>query len=232
MTPHISASKNEIAPLVLMPGDPLRAKFIADNFLENAKLVSSVRNMFIYTGSYKGREVTIAASGMGSGSIGIYAYELFKFYDVEKIIRLGSAGSYTSKLNVNDLIIAKSAYADSCSFAKLISGKPLHNAYADKDIIVDILASAQKQGIKITLENVHSTDVFYSIRDLSKTIEITKASAVEMESYALFTVANALNKKAGSILTISDSLITGDSLPSSQREQGFRTMIKLALEIN
>lgn len=232
MTPHINAPKGSIASLVLMPGDPLRAKFIAENFLTDAVLVSSVRNNLIYTGFYKGRKVSVASSGMGSGSIGIYAYELFKFYDVEKIVRLGSAGSYTKRLNVHDVILAKDVYSENCSFSELLTGKKTHKAQAHNDLIVDILGKAIKEGQQLTLETVHSTDVFYATRPLEQTIEITKASAVEMESYALFTVANFLNKKAASILTISDSLVTGESLSSQDREQSFIKMMKLGLELS
>lgn len=232
MTPHINAAEGSIASLVLMPGDPLRAKFIAENFLTNATLVSSVRNNLIYTGFYKGKKVSVASSGMGSGSIGIYAYELFKFYGVEKIVRLGSAGSYTKQLNVHDVILARDVYSENCSFSELLAGKKTHKAQANGDLIVDILGKAIKEGVKLTLETVHSTDVFYAIRPLEQTIEITKASAVEMESYALFTVANFLNKQAATILTISDSLVTGESLSSQDREQSFIKMIKLGLELS
>lgn len=232
MTPHINAAEGSIASLVLMPGDPLRAKFIAENFLTNATLVSSVRNNLIYTGFYKGKKVSVASSGMGSGSIGIYAYELFKFYGVEKIVRLGSAGSYTKQLNVHDVILARDVYSENCSFSELLAGKKTHKAQANGDLIVDILGKAIKEGVKLTLETVHSTDVFYAIRPLEQTIKITKASAVEMESYALFTVANFLNKQAATILTISDSLVTGESLSSQDREQSFIKMIKLGLELS
>ncbi|MDW2928408.1 purine-nucleoside phosphorylase [Mesomycoplasma ovipneumoniae] len=229
MTPHIEAKKHEIAPVVLMPGDPLRAEFIAKNFLTDAKLVSKVRNNLIFTGKYKDKEVTIAASGMGSGSIGIYAYELFKFYDVEKIIRIGSAGSYDKDLEIFDLVIAKSAWSDSCSFPALLGQGQSHLTYADLELVANLFHSAEKLGLSPVYTNIHSTDVFYSTRDLSKTIELSRAQAVEMESFALFTIANHLQKKAASILTISDSLITKTSLDPLARQEKFEEMIEIAL---
>ncbi|ADQ90309.1 purine nucleoside phosphorylase DeoD-type [Mesomycoplasma hyopneumoniae] len=230
MTAHIEAKKNEIASIVLMPGDPLRAEFIAKNFLKDAKLVSKVRNNLIFTGEYKGKKVTIAASGMGSGSIGIYAYELFKFYDVEKIIRIGSAGSYDKDLEVYSLVIANSAWSDSCSFPALISGKKVHLAHPNPGLVANLFHSATKLGLNPLYTRIHSTDVFYSSRNLEKTIELSKAKAVEMESFALFTIANYLGKKAASILTISDNLITKSELDSVTRQEKFVEMIEIALE--
>lgn len=231
MTPHISAEKEKIAKIVLMPGDPLRAKFIAENYLEDAELVSSVRNVFIYTGFYKGKQITVAASGMGTGSIGIYAYELFKFYDVEKIIRIGSAGSYREDLRVHHILIAEEAISDTCSFAKLMLGKKKHVIQSNKDLVADLLSIANKKGVNVSLERVHSTDAFYSQRPLETTIKLTEASAVEMESFALFVVAKLLKKQAASLLTISDNLITKEELNPLERQNGFTKMMEIALEI-
>ncbi|QPC29539.1 purine-nucleoside phosphorylase [Mesomycoplasma hyorhinis] len=231
MTPHISAEKNQIAKIVLMPGDPLRAKFIAENYLEEAKLVSSVRNVYIYTGFFKGKRISVAASGMGTGSIGIYAYELFKFYDVEKIVRIGSAGSYREDLKVHEILVAEEAISDSCAFAQLMLNKKKHLIHSDKDLVAELLSIANKKGINVSLERVHSTDAFYSQRPLEQTIELTKASAVEMESFALFVVAKLLNKKAASLLTVSDNLITKEELNPLERQNGFTKMMEIALEI-
>ncbi|AJR12237.1 Purine-nucleoside phosphorylase [Mesomycoplasma dispar] len=229
MTAHIEAKKNEISPIVLMPGDPLRAEFIAKNFLKDAKLVSKVRNNFIFTGKYKGKKVTVASSGMGSGSIGIYAYELFKFYNVEKIIRIGSAGSYDKNLEIYDLVIANSAWSDSCSFPALVSGKQTHLAQPDLELVANLFHSATKLKLNPTYARIHSTDVFYSSRELEKTISSSKAKAVEMESFALFTIASHLGKQAASILTISDNLITKSELDPLARQEKFGEMIKIAL---
>ncbi|AJC49661.1 DeoD-type purine-nucleoside phosphorylase [Mycoplasma flocculare] len=229
MTPHIEAKKNEIAPIVLMPGDPLRAEFIAKKFLKDVKLVSKVRNNLIFTGEYKGKKVTIASSGMGSGSIGIYAYELFKFYDVEKIIRVGSAGSYDKNLEIYNLVITKSAWSDSCSFPALISGKQSHLSYPDLGLVANLFHSATKLKLNPTYIRIHSTDVFYASRDLEKTISLSKAKAVEMESFALFTIAKHLQKKAASILTISDNLITKSELDHLERQEKFIEMFEVAL---
>ncbi|MBG0730865.1 purine-nucleoside phosphorylase [Mycoplasma sp. 'Moose RK'] len=229
MTPHIEAKKGEIAQIVLMPGDPLRAEFIAKNYLKDVKLVSKVRNNLIFTGKYLDKKVTIAASGMGSGSIGIYAYELFKFYGVEKIIRIGSAGSYDENLEVYDLVIASSAWSDSCSFPALITGKSKHLAFPSENLVAKLFHSAIRLKLSPSFHKIHSTDVFYAQRQLAKTIELSQARAVEMESFALFTIANFLGKQAASILTISDNLITNSALDSQTRQEKFKQMIEIGL---
>lgn len=231
MTPHINAKKGEIAKTVLMPGDPLRAKFIAETFLEDVKLVNQVRNMFMYTGTYKGKPVTIAGSGMGCPSIGIYSFELFKFYDVENIIRIGSAGSYKEDLKLYELVLATEAYSDSTSFAELVLEEKTNVTKASPKLNELIEKSAQKQGINFKEGRVHSSDVFYSSIPLAKRIETTQSLCVEMESYALFTNAKKLNKNAACLLTISDNLITSEETSAEERQNKFLEMMKVALGI-
>ena len=208
-TPHISAPEGAFAKTVLMPGDPLRAQFIAENFLANPKLVTSVRNVLGYTGSYKGIEVSVMASGMGMPSIGIYSYELFKFYHVENIIRIGSAGSYRDWLKVMDVTLAKYAYSDS-TFALRQGGVTTHSIEPSKELNDAIIKNAKKMNIECKMSVVHSSDVFYSDssqeswQDLAKR---TGSDCVEMESFALFHNANALGKRAACLLTISDSFV-------------------------
>ena len=163
-TAHIESKLEEIAPVVLMPGDPLRAKYIADNFLDDAKLINTVRNMFGYTGTYKGKKVTVFASGMGVPSIGIYSYELYKFYNVEKIIRVGTAGAYTKDLNLYDIVLVNGCYSES-SYAKTQSGCEDDILYADDTLNFNIRQTAEENNIPITLANVHSSDVFYKKED-------------------------------------------------------------------
>ncbi|AGM25847.1 purine nucleoside phosphorylase [Spiroplasma syrphidicola EA-1] len=231
MTPHINAEKKDIAKIVLMPGDPLRAKFIAENFLDNYRLVNDVRNMFMYTGTYHGKEITIAGSGMGCPSIGIYSYELFKFYDVECIIRIGSAGSYVSELDVYDLVNVTSAYGEN-NYAKIVAGLDDQVLSASSEVVDLITTTAQGLGLKLKNARVHSSDVFYRQNpdDWKKINKEYDALCVEMESFALFANARALNKKAGCLLTISDSFISGAVTTAAERQNNFKKMMELALE--
>ena len=231
MTSHISADKKKISKRVLMAGDPLRVKFMAEKFLDDAVLVSKVRNMFFYTGYYKGVRVTIAGSGMGNASMGIYSYELFKFYDVDFIIRIGSAGSYTDKLKLGDVFNVSSTYHDS-SYPKIGAG-------IDKDIINStektfniIKNTAENNNISIVNGNCHSSDVFYRLEhdDWKKIHEKYDVDCVEMESAALFANAHLLNKSANCILTISDLFIGNVSMSLQDRETSFTKMVHLALE--
>lgn len=231
MTPHINAKKGEIAKTVLMPGDPLRAKFIAEKYLTDVKQVNNVRNMFMFTGKYNGKEVTIAGSGMGQPSIGIYSFELFNFYDVENIIRIGSAGSYKEDLDLYEVVLAIDSYSDSTSFGELVLGEKTHIQEPSMDLNKKLEESAKSNNIKITKGRIHSSDVFYSSRPLDQTIATTKAICVEMESYALFTNAKKLNKKAACLLTISDNLVTHKETSSEEREQKFMKMVEVALGI-
>lgn len=232
MTPHINAKKGEIAKTVIMPGDPLRAKNIAETFLDPGyKLVNSVRNMFMYTGTYKGKQITIAGSGMGCPSIGIYSYELFNFYDVDRIIRIGSAGSYIEELGLYEVVLATEAYADSDSFRKLALGKDGNIAYPAETLNKEIESIASDLGHKLTKGRVHSSDVFYSVVPLEERIKETQAVCVEMESYALFTNAEKAGKEAACLLTISDNLITKEETSSQERQTAFVKMVEIALNL-
>lgn len=231
MTPHISAQKGEIAQKVLMPGDPLRAKVIADQFLTDVKQVSNIRNMLMFTGLYKGEPVSVCGSGMGQPSIGIYSYELFSMYDVETIIRVGSAGAYKKELKLYDIILADSAYTDSTAFSELVLGEAKHLAYPSKTLNELIQQKAAELEIPLNCGRVHSSDVFYSRRAFETTIAVTEAICVEMESAALFTNAKVTGKKAACLLTISDNLITKEETSADQRQHSFTKMMELALSV-
>lgn len=230
-TPHNRAEKGDFAKTVLMPGDPLRAKYIAETFLESPKLVNDVRNMLGYTGTYKGVPVSVMASGMGMPSIGIYSYELYKFYDVENIIRVGSAGSYSADVDLLDVVLASKAYSQS-SYAMMQGGVNSEFMYPDKDLNAVISKCATESGIKVLEAPIHSGDVFYYQEGLSKFKDINKDKGcvcVEMESYALFHNANVLSKHAACLLTISDSLVTAKETTAKERETSFNDMIEVAL---
>ena len=230
MTPHNEAEKGSIAKTVLMPGDPLRAKYIAENFLENPKLVNKVRGIYAYTGTYKGKEITIMASGMGMPSIGIYSYELFKFYDVDNIIRIGSAGSYVKDLKVYDVLLVDNCYSES-SYAKTQNGETRNILSSSKELNEIINSTSKELNIDLKRGTIHSSDVFYKENNnFTKLVDKYNCMAVEMESFALFHNANILNKNATCLLTISDSLVTNEETTSEEREKNFNNMIKLALE--
>ena len=231
-TPHNQAKFGEIAKNVLMPGDPLRAKFIAETFLENIKLVNSVRNMLAYTGEYKGKEITVMASGMGMPSIGIYSYELYSQYGVENIVRVGSAGAYTDKLNLFDVVLAESAWSES-SFAKTQNGYDKDTTYPDVELNEKIIETAKKLNIPLHLEKIHSSDVFYTESNVDGYKEINAkhgCECVEMESFALFHNAKVLGKKAACLLTISDSFTSEQKATPEERQTAFINMMKIALE--
>ena len=233
-TPHIEITNTEdLAKTVLMPGDPLRAKFIADKFLTNVKTINTIRNCLAFTGDYKGHKITIFASGMGQPSIGIYSYELFKFYGVERIIRIGSAGSYSPELNVYDTVLVKNAYSES-TFAKVAYDMPRHSLPANKKLNKRLAKAAKDLGIKLTESNTHSSDVFYHDNPKFNWEEVRdkhKVSCVEMESFALFANAIHLGKEAACLLTISDSFITHEETTSEERRSRLMDMVKVALEI-
>ncbi|AVN60651.1 purine-nucleoside phosphorylase [Mesoplasma entomophilum] len=230
MTPHISAKKEEIAKTVLMPGDPLRAKKIAETYLENVKLVNEVRNMFMYTGTYKGVEVTIAGSGMGCPSIGIYSYELFNFYDVENIIRIGSAGSYKEEIKVYDVYNVKEAYGDS-NYAKLAANIDDKVIKAGTELYSLIEKTAQEKNIKTLTGRAHSADVFYRHDDITNFVKENELDVVEMESVALFANAIKAKKQAACLLTISDNLVTKEVTTAEERQNNFMQMVEIALEV-
>ena len=231
-TPHNEAEKGQIAKCVLMPGDPLRAKYVAENFLEDAKLVNTVRNVYAYTGKYKGKPVSVMASGMGMPSIGIYSYELYKFYDVDSIIRIGSAGAYDKELKLYDLVLADSVFSHS-SYAIWQSGDTSEIQYPDTHLNEKLLRAGRDLDIPITLGRIHSGDVFYYEAG-QPGIEFycaqKKCLCVEMESFALFHNAKVLGKKAACLLTISDSLVTHKATTAKERQNAFTNMMKVALE--
>jgi len=231
-TPHIQAEKHEIAKTVLMPGDPLRAKYIADTFLTDVKLFNNVRNMFGYTGKYKGREISVMGSGMGMPSIGIYAYELFKFFAVERIIRIGSAGSYSPSLKLYDTMLVTDAWSDS-SFAKAQNGSTKKILKATLELNRELLKAAKKLSIPLVKGRVHSSDVFYREDGQfhKQLLEKHHCLAVEMESFALFHTAELLGKQSACLLTISDSLITKEETTPEERQTAFTNMMKIALEL-
>ena len=232
MTPHIEAKKGEIAKTVLMPGDPLRAKYIAENFLENVKLVNKVRNIFAYTGTYKGKEITVMASGMGMTSMGIYAYELYKVYEVENIIRIGSCGGYGEDLQLFDTILAESSYSEG-NFAYTFNSEDCHLAEASKELNEIIENVAKEQNIKYVKGNVLCSDCFdLYIPKLQQLLDRIPKDiiAAEMESFALFYLANYLNKKAACLLTVVDIPTKQNQVSAEDREKALKDMIILALE--
>ena len=231
-TPHNGAENGAFAKTVLMPGDPLRAKFIAETFLENPKLVTSVRNVLGYTGTYNGKEISVMASGMGMPSIGIYSFELFTQYGVETIVRIGSAGSYTEDLNLYDVVLAESAYSES-SFAKTQNGCEDDVLYPSREVNEKLLAAADRLGIPCKEVRIHSSDVFYHDGSFSweQARDEHGVKCVEMESFALFANAIATGKRAACLLTISDSFITHEVTSSEERQNSFTNMMKVALEL-
>lgn len=229
-TAHISAKKGDFAKTVLMPGDPLRAKYIAENFLEDVKLVTSVRNMFGYTGTYKGRKISVMGSGMGQPSIGIYSYELYTEYDVENIIRVGSCGSYQEEVKVRDIIIAQGASTES-GFAHQYGLPGTFAALADWTLLKKAVDTAEAQGKEVKVGNILSSDIFYNAQpDAYKKWAEMGVLGVEMEAAALYMNAAKLGKKALCILTVSDSLVTHESTTAEERETTFTGMMELALE--
>ena len=223
-TPHISAEKGDFAKTVLMPGDPLRAKFIADTFLKDVRQVTGVRGMLGFTGTYEGRPISVMGSGMGMPSIGIYSYELFKFYDVDNIIRIGSAGSYTEKAKLFDTVLATGAVSES-NYARVQSGFEGDITQPSQSLNDKLRASAAKQGIPLIEGNISDAKPTYweKLRDERGCL------CVEMESFALFANAQVLGKNAACLLTISDSFVSPEITTAEQRQKSFTDMMKVAL---
>lgn len=230
-TPHIAAKEGDFAKTVLMPGDPLRAKFIAETFLTDAVLVNNVRSVNGYTGYYNGKRVSVMASGMGIPSMGIYSYELFNFYDIDNIIRIGTAGSIHPDLKIRNVVLAMGACTDSNygaqyelpgTFAPIASFELLRKA-------VKVIEEMGNIGYKVG--NVVSSDVFYSDRQTTAAWQKMGALAIEMESAALYMNAARAGKNALTICTISDSLVTGEVTTAEERQTSFDDMMKIALEI-
>jgi len=234
-TPHITANKGDIAKTVLMPGDPLRAKFIAENYLKNITQFNSTRGMLGFTGKYKDKSVSVMGSGMGIPSIGIYSFELYNEYDVDSIIRIGSAGAYSLDLELYDVVLAPCAYSES-SYAKYQNGFEGDVVEAGPDLTRRLRDSAALLGVPVTEGCIHSTDVFYRslkaepaywtrIRDDKNCV------AVEMESFGLFHNAKVTGKEAACLLTISDLLYTMEETTAQERERSFTAMMEIALGV-
>ena len=235
-TPHINATPTDFAKTVLMPGDPLRAKFIAENFLTDAKLVNNVRGIQGYTGTYKGVPVSVMASGMGMPSIGIYSYELFNFFDVDNIIRIGSAGGMSKKVKIRDIIIASGACTDS-NYAHTFNLPGTFAPIADFNLLRTTVNKADELNLKYCVGNVLSSDVFYGDmkginEDMTPVAVWGKMGVlgVEMEAAALYMNAARAGKNALAILTVSDHLLTREALSADDRQNTFTDMMKLALE--
>ena len=231
-TPHINAPEGAFARTVLMPGDPLRARFIAETYLKNAELVNNVRSVQGYTGEYKGKRVSVMASGMGMPSIGIYSYELFNFYGVENIIRIGSAGALTDKLKLRDVVAGMSAYTDS-NYGASFAFKGTLAPCCSYKLLTEATAAAEKLGEHLVAGPVCSSDAFYGQGSYSATpiLQQLGVLCLEMEAFALYLNAAAAGKNALALLTISDSLVTGESLPAEERQNSFTKMMEIALEI-
>ena len=235
-TPHINAEKGDFADTVLMPGDPLRSRFIAESFLTDARLVNNVRGIQGYTGIYKGQKISVMASGMGMPSIGIYSYELYNFFGVENIIRVGSAGSYNTDVKLRDIVLAQAACTDS-NFVKQFGLPGDFSPIADFGLLTKAASKAESLGLSCHVGNILSSDRFYGD---SKGLPVWKQPmslwakmgvlAVEMESAALYMNAARAGKRALTICTISDSLVTGEETTAEERQNSFTDMIRLALE--
>lgn len=233
-TPHNEANKGDIAKTVVMPGDPLRAKYIAENFMENYKLVNQVRGMYAYTGTYKGKELTVMAHGMGMPSVGIYTYELFKFYDVENIIRIGSCGGYKPELKLFDIILSENVFSES-NYALTLNNDDCHIVSSNAEINSIIEKTAKESSLNIVSGNTVCTDCFdVYMTDVNKFLDRIPDNfnpvAAEMEAFALFYNAKLLNKKASCLMSVVDSKFIKDIATPEERQTGLNNMIKLALD--
>ncbi len=229
-TPHINATPADFGKTVLMPGDPLRAKFIAENFLENAVLVNNVRGIHGYTGTYKGVKVSVMASGMGMPSIGIYSYELYNFFGVENIMRIGSAGSMQEEIKIRDIVIGMGASTNS-AFANQFQLPGTFSAIANYDFMKAAVDSASENGANYHVGNILSSDTFYDDNSdaMAKWMKMG-VMCVEMEAAALYMTAARCNKRALAILTISDHIVTGEKTTAEERQNTFTQMMEIALE--
>ena len=222
-TIHIDADKEDIANLVIMPGDPLRAKFIAEEYLDNYKLVNTSRNMYGYTGYYKGKRVSVIPSGMGNASMGIYSYELYNNYDVDVIIRVGTCGTYKKDVNLYETVLVDTSYSNS-SYGKNLGYNENH-IKSSKRINEKIEEASNKCGINVLKSNIHNTDTFYNKNEFNY-----DCLGVEMETFALFVNAMIFNKDASALLTVSDNLVLNSKITAKERETSTINMIVLALE--
>lgn len=228
-TPHINAYEGDFAKTVLMPGDPLRSKFIAENFLTDSALVNNVRGIQGYTGLYKGERVSVMASGMGMPSIGIYSYELYSFFGVENIIRVGSAGGMTEKVKVRDVIIGMGACTNS-NFAVQYGLEGSFAPIASYELMKKAIDEAERLGVCYAVGNLLSSDIFYNANpDASKKWQAMGTLGVEMEAAALYMTAAHLGRRALAICTVSDHLLTGETLSAEERQTSFTDMMEIAL---
>ncbi len=230
-TPHISAKKGEIAETILLPGDPLRAKFIAENFFKDPVQFNSVRNMFGYTGTYKGKRVSAMGTGMGIPSIGIYSYELIHFFGVKNLIRVGSCGAFQKDLKLYDIIFGMGASTNS-NYADQYNLPGIYSATASWELLYKAVKAAEEKGVTPHVGNILTSDTFYSAdpTDTKKWMDMNVLAA-EMESYALYCNAAYAGVKALTILTVSDSIVNKEETTAEEREKSFTTMMEIALEL-
>ena len=230
MSIHISAKPGEIEKIVLLAGDPLRAKYVADNFLQNVKLVSSTRNIYFFSGTYKDKPVTVGASGMGCPSIGIYSFELFTEYEADCIIRIGTCGAYTKKMKLYDLVNAETACSES-TYAQCAYGYKKDSFKHQGDAFDIINNTAVELNLEVKAGPIHSGDVFYRAeKDKPAIVKKYKCLAAEMEAFALFANARYLKKSAATLLTVSDIIPTHEKISADEREKALLPMMNLALE--
>ena len=229
-TPHNAAVEGQIAKTVLMPGDPLRAKLLADTYLENVEQFYTVRNMFGYTGTYKGQPVSVMGSGMGMPSIGIYSYELFNFYGVDNILRIGSAGGLAPEVKLRDIVIGMSSSTDS-NYPSQYGMPGTIAPTADFGLLSKAIAGAEKLGYPVRVGNILASDVFYTVDNSLTKWASMDVLAVEMESAALYLNAMYAHKHALTLLTISDLPLTGEALTAEERQTSFTQMMEVALSV-
>ena len=233
-TPHNEANKGDFAKTVIMPGDPLRAKYIVENFFDDYKLVNQVRGMLAYTGTYKGKEISVMAHGMGMPSVGIYSYELFKFYDVENIIRIGSCGGYKPELKLFDIVLSENVFSES-NYALTLNNDDCHIVSSSKELNYIIENTAKETNSNIINGNTVTTDCFdLYMTDVNKFMERLPENfnpvSVEMEAFALFYNAKLLNKHASCLMSVVDSKFIKNVATAEERQTGLNNMIKLALD--
>jgi len=230
-TAHIEANEGDFAKTVLMPGDPLRAKYIAENFLEDAKLISSIRNIYAYTGTYKGEKISVMASGMGMPSMGIYSHELYEKFGVERIIRVGTAGTINKNLELKDIVVGMGA----CTDSNYISQFDLNGNFApicSFDLLQKTMEKAKELNLKINVGNILSSDVFYNpSNDVYKKWSDLGILAVEMEAAALYINAAKLGKQAIAICTVADKVLDDVHCSAEERQTAFTAMMELALNV-
>ena len=230
MSIHIAAKQGEIADIVLLPGDPLRAKFIAETFLEDVTCYNEVRNMLGFTGTYKGRRISVQGTGMGVPSTSIYVTELMQEYGVQKLIRVGTCGAIQEDVKVRDVILAQSATSDSRMNQVIWGGGIDFAPTADFDLLYKAYNAGKEAGLNLKVGNVFTADMFYSDEQQYEKLAKYGVLAVEMESAALFTLAAKFGRQALSVLTVSDHIITGEATSSEERQTTFLDMMKVALE--